>query len=152
MHPYIRSKPLNFFPMTSDVPRRHPVTSESRATWKYESVYYNLQFWLFLGHFWTPLGLVILSPKTFLGKPMCLITLRGCVGPFVLPRKSLWTPHLFISRKTKIASKWTQRHPDIHYKPHDSFPMTSHVPSRQPVTFRARVRGKFESMYYNLHL
>ena len=64
--------------MTSHVPIRHPVAFGSRAPRKSESVYYNLLFWLFLRHLWTFSGVVIFSPKTFLGKPTWLIIC--CVG------------------------------------------------------------------------
>ena len=57
--------------MTSHVPKRLPVQFGSQAAMrKYESVYYNLWFWLFLGHLWTSPGIVIFSPDTFLGMPM----------------------------------------------------------------------------------
>ena len=36
---------------TFEVPRSHPVAFEVRTMEKPENVYYNLQFWLFWGHF-----------------------------------------------------------------------------------------------------
>ena len=67
-------------------------------------MYYNLKFWLFLGHFWTFLGLVIISPEMFLGRSTWLVTVRGCFAPFVLPRKA--SKHLICSFlvKPKIVS------------------------------------------------
>ena len=45
-------------------PYRHIVPFGARAMGKSERLYYNLQFWLFLGYFWTSPGSVIcLSPK-----------------------------------------------------------------------------------------
>ena len=85
--PHIHSKPHEFFPMTSHVSRRHLVVFGSWAPGKSKSVYYNLQFWLFLGHFWTFLGLVVFSPETFIGVPTWLVILRGYPAPFALSRK-----------------------------------------------------------------
>ena len=53
------------------------MASVARTPGKSEKVYYNLQFWLFLGHVWTCLGLVIFSTETFLGKPTLLVMLVG---------------------------------------------------------------------------
>ena len=126
--------------MTYHVPRRHPVAFETRTPGKSESVYYNLQFWLFLEHFWTFPNLVVFYPETFLGKPTWLLTLCGCFAPFVLPRKVSKHPIYSFLVKPKIASKRTYMHPYIHSKPHDSFPDTSHSPRRHPVTFELMPR------------
>ena len=47
--------------------------------------------------------------------------------------KSLNTPICSFFVKPKIASKWTWKQPHIRPKPHDSFPMTYHVPRRNLV-------------------
>ena len=74
----------------------------ARAPEKSESVYYNIQFWLFLGHFWTSLDMVIFSPKTFLGKPMSLITLRGCLAHLCCLEKAFEHPICSFLVKPKI--------------------------------------------------
>ena len=89
--------------MTSNVLRRHPVAFEVRAPGKSESVYYKLQFCLFLGHFWTSPGLVIFSPETFPGKPTWLVMLRGYLAPFALPREA--------SKQRIFSFSWNPKFP-----------------------------------------
>ena len=72
-----------------------------------ESVYYKLQFWLFLRNYWTSPGLVIFSPETFLGVSTSLVTLRGYLAPFALPRKASQHPISSFPVKPKTASKST---------------------------------------------
>ena len=136
--------------MTYHVPRRHPVAFGTRTPVKSKSVYYNLQFWLFLGHFWTFSDPVIFYPETFLGRPTWLLTLCGCFAPFVLPRKASKHPICSFLVKPKIASKRTYTHPYIRSKAHDSFLETSHSPRSYPVAFGARTPGKSKNVYYNL--
>ena len=78
--------------MTYHVRMRHPVPFGARTTGKSESVYYNLQFWLFLGHFWAPPGVVIFSLEPFIGKPTWLVTLQGCLTQFACLEKPLNIP------------------------------------------------------------
>ena len=106
-HPHIRSKPHDSFPMTSHCPRRHPMAFGVQAPRNFESVYYNLQFWLFFRHFWNSPGLVIFSLETFLGVLTWLVTLSGCLAPFMLPRKAFEHPICLFLVKLKNVSKWT---------------------------------------------
>ena len=100
-HPHIHSKPHDSFSMTSHVSRRHPLVFGARALENSESLYYNLQFWLFLRHFWTFSDPVIFSIEIFLWLPMWLVMLRRCLAQFAMSRKASQHPHLFISRKTQ---------------------------------------------------
>ena len=102
---YIGSKPHESFPMTYHAFKSHPVTFRARASVKSESVYYNLQFWLFLRYFWTSPGLDIFSPETFLGVSTSLVTLRGYLAPFALPRNASQHPICSFPVKPKTASK-----------------------------------------------
>ena len=128
--------------MSSHYLRRHLVTFGARAPGKSESLYYNLQFWQFFGHFWTSSCLVIFSPETFLGKPTWLVLLCGCLAPFVLPRKAFKNNICSFLAKPKIASKWMERHPYIRSEPDDSFPMISHGHRRYPLAFGVRAPEK----------
>ena len=74
--------------MSSHGPTRHLMAFGARTSRKSESVYYNLQFWLFPGDFWNFSGIVIFSPEIFLDVPTWLVTLCGCLVPFVLPQKA----------------------------------------------------------------
>ena len=102
---YIGSKPHESFPMTYHAPRSHPVAFGAQASKKSESVYYNLQFWLFLRYFWTSPRLDIFSPETFLGVPTSLVTLRGYLAPFALRQKVSQHPICSFLAKSKTASK-----------------------------------------------
>ena len=122
----------------------------ARSPRKSESVYYNLQFWLFLGHFWTFSGLVIFTPETFLGRPTWLVALSGCLAPFVLPRKASKHPFVHFSWNLKLSRNERKC---IHiFVPcqKNSFLMTSHEPRRHPAAFGARTPRNSESMYHNL--
>ena len=88
--------------MTSQGPRRHFVAFGTRTPGNSESVYYSLQFWLFLGYIWTSPVLVIFSPKTFLGRPTWLVTFCGWMAPFVLPRKASKHPICSFIVKSKL--------------------------------------------------
>ena len=100
------------FTMTSHDARRHPMASVAQVPKKSKSVYYNLQFWPFLGHFWTSTGYVTFSPEMFLGKPRWLIALRGCLAPFLCCLgKYLITPYVHFSRNPKLS--WNE-HKGIH--------------------------------------
>ena len=69
---------------------------------KSESVYYNIQFWLFLDKFLTFADLVIFSPETFVGVPTWLVTLRRCLAQFVLPWKAFEHPICSFLLKLKL--------------------------------------------------
>ena len=77
----------------------------ARASGKFESVYYNLQFWLFLGHFFTSLGLVIFFSEIFLGVSTLLIKLRGSLAQFALSRKGCNTLTCSFLMKLKLPWK-----------------------------------------------
>ena len=83
--------------MTSHASRSHLLAFGARALEKSESVYYNLQFWLFFWHFSNSPGLIIFSPKTFLEKPMWLGTLCGSLAQLSLPQKVSHTPSVHLS-------------------------------------------------------
>ena len=106
IYPHICSKPHDSFPMTSHVPRRHPVAFGGRALGKSEIMYYNLQFWLFLGHLFTFSGLIIFSPETLLRVPKWLVMLCGYLATLVLPWKASKQPICSFLVKSKIVSKW----------------------------------------------
>ena len=93
--------------------RRHPVAFGTRVPGKSESVYYNLQFWLFLRHFWPSPGLIIFSPETFIGVPTWLVMLRRCLAQFALPQKS--SQHTICSFLVKLKLKLSRNgHKGIH--------------------------------------
>ena len=140
MHPYICSKPHDSFQMTSHGHRKHLVAFRTRTPRKSESVYYNLQFWLFLWHFWTFLCLVLFFPETFIWLLTWLVTLRRGLAQFALPRKASEHPICSFLAEPKIASKLTWMHPHIRSKPHESYPTTSHVPRRNLVAFGDQTR------------
>ena len=50
------------------------MASVARARGKSESVYYNVQFWLFLVHVWTSLGMAIFSLGPWKSTKACIIT------------------------------------------------------------------------------
>ena len=75
------------------------------------------------------------------------MTLRGYLAPFALPRKVYEYRILFISREIQNCLKMNVKAFIYSSNPLDSFPMTSHVPTRHPVAFRSRAPAKSESVY-----
>ena len=97
--------------MTSHGPKRYLVVLGARTPRKSESVYYNLQVWLFLRHFWTFSGLVIFSPKTFLRVSTWLVTVRCAWHHLHCLEKPLNTPFFRISWNLKLTRN---EHKGIH--------------------------------------
>ena len=87
--------------MTSHVPRRQPKASGARFMGKSESVYYNLQYWLFLGLF----GLLRLrsyySQKPFSGGAEIKCNVAWVRGTICVASKSLLIIHLCTFRETQ---------------------------------------------------
>ena len=93
--------------MTSHVPRRHPKVSGTRVMGKSESVYYNLQFWLFLGHVWTYSAPVLLFSKTFPTGAYMKCNVAWVLGTICIASKSLLIIHLCIFRETQNYPEMT---------------------------------------------
>ena len=109
---------------------------------KSEIVYYNLQFWLFLRHFWTYPALVIFSPEILLGKLTWLVTLCECLAPFALSRKAF--EHLIFSfyRETQNCLEINVNTSIYSFQATWLISTDPYVPSRHPVAFGTRKSPK----------
>ena len=132
------------------VPWKHPVAFWATSPRKSESVYYDLQYLLFLGHFWTSLGLVIISPETLLRYPNSTCKVAQLPRFICVASKILWTPICSFLVKPQNCLKMNIKASTYRSKPHDSFPMTSHDPRRHTVAFGFQTPKKSENVYYNL--
>ena len=102
MHPYIRFKPHDSFPMTSHGSMRHPVAFGARAPRKSESVDYNLQFLAVFATFLDFSGPGHIFSRNIPRSADVTYNVARVLGTICVASKSLKTPNLFISRNLNL--------------------------------------------------